>query len=819
MKVQASKTTNQVLPPSISVIIPVYNTEKYLSESIESVLAQLKDISFEILLINDETPDGSQEIIDSYCIHFPFIHGYLQEHGRQGRARNTGLKHAKGEYIVFLDSDDTLTKGTLGHFHDIAEKHSSDIVIGVARSFKGWRRWIGENHRNYVREIVNTNLEQTPVLLSDTSSCNKIYRRSFLLENNIWFPEKTFCEDVEFIYKSYLLSEQISISPRIFHEYRGRKRGEAHSGTQTFSEKRVCQCSAVFRKSLEHYLQAVNNHIFERLCAKVVTVTCQQFRRFAQFPSSNSSLYSEIQATLRLCPVKQIADNAEHYTIPLLMIREGYFPHASAILNYGAITPVIEDFFDKLGKENPESLANLLKVNVFNKISILDRIISHGSKKNLVFVIKRIFRRIHEDLLLLKKDISQLLVFIVKLFLGKHKIFHNPRLLKKIQTILGGRTTGVLWKFGFVVLRPFILRSSTQRSWLISEREGKGIAESGYSFFKYCSEVLQLKHLYYILDKRTPIPKDIQYPELIITKGSIRHFITLTRAECFIFTNNELDVSYFLPGKLKKNPVKTVFLNHGVTYYNPGVYLRNIAHRFDMIIAVSEQEKQQKIDDWSLQDSSKVKVTGFPIFDPLHTFSPKQEILFCPTWRNQLDDLSEDEFQNSRYFKEIASFLCDNHFHDFLEQHSLQLTFRCHFRMANLLHVFQTNLPSSIQVELHDNKRSLQNCLRDAKLLITDYSSILWDMAFMQKPMILFQFDRHNFLAERGLHNFSIPDSTIKFASFAVNREELLTHLSSIAMNNFKISQEQQDNISKFFAFMDNNNSERVYKEVDRLFQ
>lgn len=803
----------------LSVIIPVYNTEKYLTESIDSVLEQSKDISLEILLVNDESPDGSQEIIDSYAKRFPFIHSYLQSHGRQGKARNTGLKNAKGDYIVFLDSDDTLTKGALQHFYNIAKRHDSDFVVGVARSFKGWRKWIGDSHRNYKREIINTNLDNTPILLTDTSSCNKIYRRSFLLDNNIWFPEKTFCEDVEFVYKSYLLSDRITISPRIFHEYRGRKAGDSPSGTQTFSDKRVCQCSIVFKKSLEQYYNAVDSHIFESLCAKVVAVTCQQFRRFPIFPASNSSLYTEIQSTLKLCPVKQIAENAEHYTIPLLMIKEGYFSHAAAILNYGAIIPVIEDFFAKLEKENPGALTDLLKVNVFNKIVILDRIISHGSNNNLVFVAKRILRRIHEDLLLLKQDLVQLFISIIKTLLGKYKIFQNPRLLTKITTILRDRSTGLLWKLGFLTLRPFILRSSTQRSWLIGEREGKGFAESGYSFFKYCTEVLQLKHLYYVLDTRTSIPEDIKNTEFVVVKGSIKHFTTLLKAECFIFTNNELDVSPFLPGKLKKNPVKTIFLNHGVTYYNPGVYLRNIAHRFDMILAVSNQEKQQKIDDWSLQDTSRVKVTGFPIFDPLHSFSPKQEILFCPTWRNQLDDLSEDEFQNSQYFKEITSFLCDSHLQNFLAQHSLQLIFRCHFRMANLLHVFQTDLPASIHVEKHDSKRSLQNCLRDAKLLITDYSSILWDMAFMKKPLILFQFDRHSFLAERGLHDFSIPDSTMKFASFAKDKEELFIHLSSFANNHFEISKDQQSNISQFFAFMDNNNSKRVYKEVCALLQ
>ena len=90
----------------ISVIIPVYNVEKYLVKCLDSLLNQ-EFSDYEIIVVNDGSPDNSQSIIDSYVERYPkIVKSYIKENGGQGSARNLGISKAKGEYICFVDSDD-----------------------------------------------------------------------------------------------------------------------------------------------------------------------------------------------------------------------------------------------------------------------------------------------------------------------------------------------------------------------------------------------------------------------------------------------------------------------------------------------------------------------------------------------------------------------------------------------------------------------------------------------------------------------------------------------------------------------------------------
>lgn len=236
-----------------------------------------------------------------------------------------------------------------------------------------------------------------------------------------------------------------------------------------------------------------------------------------------------------------------------------------------------------------------------------------------------------------------------------------------------------------------------------------------------------------------------------------------------------------------------------------------------MIIAVGKREKDQKVVDWNLEDPDKVKVTGFPLFDPLVGAEAKRQILFCPTWRNQLDELDQEEFEKSTYWQEITNFLKDRRLHDYLEDNSLQLVFRCHFRMAHLLQSMEVRLPAFIRVETGSADESLQQCLMDSLLLITDYSSIFWDMAFMRRPVILFQFDRLSFLAERGLHSFSTADEDMPFVLIAQDRDALFKAIEASAQNQFFLSDEQLLATQQFFDFQDGNSSQRVYQEILQL--
>ena len=113
----------------VSVIVPVYNQEKYLRQCLNSLVDQNFE-DYEIIVVNDGSTDGSQEIVDSYSKRFnSLVRGIVQENAGLGPARNTGIQHAAGEYVAFVDSDDWISKDALNELYRNAENRQADIVL------------------------------------------------------------------------------------------------------------------------------------------------------------------------------------------------------------------------------------------------------------------------------------------------------------------------------------------------------------------------------------------------------------------------------------------------------------------------------------------------------------------------------------------------------------------------------------------------------------------------------------------------------------------------------------------------------------------
>ena len=110
-----------------SVIVPIYNVEKYLAECIDSVLAQTFT-DFELILVDDGSPDSCGKICDEYAAKDSRITVIHKENGGLVSARKAGIKTAAGEYVVNLDSDDKITPEMLGRANEITEKHNPDLI-------------------------------------------------------------------------------------------------------------------------------------------------------------------------------------------------------------------------------------------------------------------------------------------------------------------------------------------------------------------------------------------------------------------------------------------------------------------------------------------------------------------------------------------------------------------------------------------------------------------------------------------------------------------------------------------------------------------
>ncbi|MDO5436641.1 MAG: glycosyltransferase [bacterium] len=202
----------------ISIIVPVYNTEKYLKNCLESILRQSLD-DFEIICINDGSEDKSKEILEEYQKKDSRIKIINQENKGQGAARNEGIRVSCGKYLCFVDPDDCLIEGALQKMYDKAEKENLDILDSdyivrhenenkekPALSLKKIKRTGGFNPIKSVYSYKD--FKKSPFSGFRVTVWAKLYRSEFIKENKILFLNSKMSEDHPFSYKALFLAKR-----------------------------------------------------------------------------------------------------------------------------------------------------------------------------------------------------------------------------------------------------------------------------------------------------------------------------------------------------------------------------------------------------------------------------------------------------------------------------------------------------------------------------------------------------------------------------------------------------------------------------------
>ncbi|MET7475456.1 bifunctional glycosyltransferase family 2 protein/CDP-glycerol:glycerophosphate glycerophosphotransferase [Streptomyces sp. NPDC005648] len=220
--------------PRFSVIVPAYKVQAYLHECLESVLTQSYP-DLELIAVDDRSPDGSGAIIDEFAARDPRVRPlHLPENQGLGGARNAGIRHATGDYLLFLDGDDTLTPHALLAIADrLKETGEPDVLVyDYARTF-----WTGETVRNVV-SVQLTEQGPTPFRLEDRPGLlhllmvawNKAYKREFVEREHFAFPPG-FYEDTPWTFPVLMTAGSISTLDRVCVHYRQRRQGNILSTT------------------------------------------------------------------------------------------------------------------------------------------------------------------------------------------------------------------------------------------------------------------------------------------------------------------------------------------------------------------------------------------------------------------------------------------------------------------------------------------------------------------------------------------------------------------------------------------------------------
>lgn len=192
----------------VSVVVPVYNVEKYLDKCLDSLVNQtLKDI--EIIVVNDGTKDNSQDIIDKYTKKYKNIKAYKKDNGGLSSARNFGIKKCTGEYIAFLDSDDYVANDTYELLYKKATSENFDVTVCNLNYV--YDNYMKKATSNLSKDLKTKDEIKKSMINIYPAAWNKLYKKA-LFDNNIFFKEGVWYEDVEFLYRLYPYINSIGVT-------------------------------------------------------------------------------------------------------------------------------------------------------------------------------------------------------------------------------------------------------------------------------------------------------------------------------------------------------------------------------------------------------------------------------------------------------------------------------------------------------------------------------------------------------------------------------------------------------------------------------
>lgn len=339
-----------------------------------------------------------------------------------------------------------------------------------------------------------------------------------------------------------------------------------------------------------------------------------------------------------------------------------------------------------------------------------------------------------------------------------------------------------------------------RRVWLISDRQFIG-GDNGEAFFTYLQS--QNVNSIFAISKQSQDYQRLKAIGQVVPYHSIRHRLLL--CICDVNVSSQL----FHMENHKEQP--QIFLQHGVAIHDMHGYLNPSSHKNLYIITVSDREQEAFYSSLYTIPKTNVLLTGLPRYDYYYN-NMQNKIVVSFTWRSNLSTVTVEEIKTSIYFQMYQQIFNDELLIKKIESYGYKLCFKLHPLMLNYLQAF--DIPQNIEILTC----SYQKLFAECNLLITDYSSIALDFAYLMKPVIYYQFDEKDFF--NGEHTcqkgyFSYKEDG--FGEVIYNYSEFCDMIIRYLENECKMSDTYANRVKRFFSFTDQNNCERVYQEIKRI--
>lgn len=350
---------------------------------------------------------------------------------------------------------------------------------------------------------------------------------------------------------------------------------------------------------------------------------------------------------------------------------------------------------------------------------------------------------------------------------------------------------------------------------LVNDRIIKG-GDNGEALFKYINkyEKKLAKYTYFVVGKESEDFNRLKQYGKVVPFGSRKHKRLFINAK--LIYSSHIRPEYFTAFDFYKElkyykdllNQEFVWLQHGITMN--GITVDYYSKRVDYIVSSTNDECRELSSRKYLYKDGQIILTGFSRYDYLVN-NPENIITIAPTWRRELGihkEINYALFENSNYFKHYEALLTDERIIAKARECGYKIDFVLHPEMINYSECFDKYNNDVVRI-IHPKNVNYSAIFEKSKLFITDYSSTLFDFAYLKKPEILYQFDKDDFFGKHYKKGYFDYD-TDAFGDVLRTADEVIDKIMFYFDNNFKMEQKYIDRVNNTFRYTDNNNSKRI---------